>query len=148
VGRIFHYSFANQLANIAISGLHIVAPQTTHAPIAFDDPSYGAIGIEAAQNVWIGDIAGENFAVGISTGARAINSTFQNLSFTQAPEQPDHGALRTIFRLDGQKLLCDHCITDASNEMSFATLSNGNGPNVILNSKSLGTNAKLQPHDR
>jgi hypothetical protein len=143
---VVKYQFPGRISQVGIEGMHVVAPPMTSA---INVPTFKLINLNATLDGWLKDIAGEGFINGAAVGGGSKQITIQEVSFTHTAAGDGSAGSPADFETTATQILFLRCSTVAGPAFSFpfATLSEADGPSVILQASCQG-NGSIQPHER
>jgi hypothetical protein len=143
------YSFPGRIEQVGLESMRIVAPQQS---VPINQPTYEILQMEAVQNGWVSDVAGDEFTTGYVVGGSSKWITIQDSSITRVAPIDGSQGYPFHFSVDGQGILVQRCTSSGIGVFSYATQDRANGPNVVLAihvpQVDAGAHNNLQPHQR
>jgi hypothetical protein len=143
------YAFPGRLEQVGIESMRLVAPEQT---VPIDEPTFQILQMDAVENAWVSDVAGQEFTTGFVVGGAAKWVTIQDSSITRVAPIDGSQGYPFHFSVDGQGILVQRCTSSGIGVFSYATQDRANGPNVVLDmtvpETDAGAHDNLQPHQR
>jgi hypothetical protein len=143
------YTYAGRIEQVGVESMHLVAPEQT---VPINEPTFAVLSMNAVQNAWISDVAGNEFTSGFDVGGQAKWVTVQDSSLVREVPIDGSQGYPFHFSVDGQGILVQRCTSEGVGVFSYATQAETPGPNVVLamtaSDSDAGTHTNLQPHQR
>jgi hypothetical protein len=143
------YTFPGRIEDVGVEAMRLVAPAQT---VPINQPTYQVLSMNAVQNGWVSDVAGEEFTTGFVVGGSSKWVTIQDSSLVRVAPIDGSSGYPFHFSVDGQGILVQRCTSSGVGVFSYATQDRANGPNVVLGMTvpvtDAGAHDNLQPHQR
>lgn len=143
------YAFPGRIEQVGVESMRLVAPPQT---VPISQPTFQILQMDAVENAWVSDVAGEEFTTGFVVGGSAKWVTLQDSSVTRVAPIDGSSGYPFHFSVDGQGILVQRCTSSGVGVFSYATQDRAMGPNVVLDmtvpETDAGAHDNLQPHQR
>jgi len=143
------YAFPGRIEQVGVESMRLVAPPQT---VPISQPTFQILEMNAVENAWVSDVAGEEFTTGFVVGGSAKWVTIQDSSVTRVAPIDGSAGYPFHFSVDGQGILVQRCTSSGVGVFSYATQDRAVGPNVVLDmtvpETDAGAHDNLQPHQR